>query len=152
MLAHDPAIHGALSEVLGQPVTLAREGEVSHLDAGAVHLLTAASLEWLRSALPDAGVDERRFRPNVVIDVGGATQVERDWIGATLHAGSEAILRVSKLTGRCRMVTLAQGELPSDARILREIGRDPGVCFGVYADVVVPGTIRRGDRIAWARA
>ncbi len=81
----DPEIHLALSNHLAQPVTLAREASISHLDAGPIHLLTTASLAWLRTVLPDAQVDERRFRPNVLIDVPGATQVVRG-LGGTLRA------------------------------------------------------------------
>src|SRR5919108_3905106 len=147
MLGNDPDIHAALSAALGQPVTLARETDVSHLDVGAVHLLTTASLAWLGRALPDAAVDERRFRPNVVLDVAGDGPVERDWLGRSLRIGPDAVLRISKPTARCRMVTLAQSELPDDARILREIARDLDVGFGVYADVVVAGRIRLGDSV-----
>jgi len=43
-------IDASLSKALGQPITLVREGRVQHMDAGAVHLLTTASLAWLRLA------------------------------------------------------------------------------------------------------
>ena len=68
----DPDVHAALSAAVGQPVTLAREAAISHLDAGPVHLLTTASLAWLAAVLPDAALDERRFRPNLLITAPGA--------------------------------------------------------------------------------
>jgi hypothetical protein len=40
----DPAIHAALAAQLRLPVTLSREAEISHFDAGPLHLLTTASL------------------------------------------------------------------------------------------------------------
>ncbi len=54
------------------------------------------------------------------------------------------------------MTTLPQADLPHDPRILRTIavqnrldlgdfGHLP--CAGVYADIVQPGSIRRGDRV-----
>jgi hypothetical protein len=52
------------------------------------------------------------------------------------------------------MTTLPQGDLPKDPGILRTIAQhnllDSGefgrsACLGVYADVVKPGVIRRGD-------
>ena len=97
-----PGIDGALTAALGQPVTLAREGAISHLDAGPIHLLTTASLAWLRAMLPDVLIDERRFRPNVLIDLPGETQVERGWLGKTLAVGDEVRLRVMDLTERLR--------------------------------------------------
>ena len=148
----DPAIHAALSAALGLPVTLAREGATSHLDAGPVHLLTRASLAWLEGVVPDARADVRRFRPNVVVEAAGAGQVEAAWVGARLALGAEVVLRVNDRTQRCRMVNLAQADLPDDPRILHALARDPDVCFGVYAEVVTPGRIRRGDRIVTAAA
>jgi uncharacterized protein YcbX len=145
MLASDPQIHAALSRALKVPVTLAREQGVSHLDAGPVHLITTAALAWLRSVLPDSRIDERRFRPNVVIDAPGAGQVEQEWIGKILSIGEHVRLRVVDRTERCRMTTLAQADLPSDPRVLASIIRDADAGFGVYADVVVPGAISRND-------
>ena len=146
--ADDPSIDAALSDALGAALTLARETDVAHLDAGAMHLVTTASLAWLAAILPDGGIDERRFRPNVVVDVAGDGQVERDWVGRILHVGPTVVLRVTGLTQRCRMVTLAQENLPDDARILTTLARDPDVAFGVYAAVVTPGVIERGDVLA----
>jgi uncharacterized protein len=145
MLASDPQIHAALSVALKVPVTLAREQDVSHLDAGPVHLITTAALAWLRAALPDALIDERRFRPNLVIEVPGTAQVELDWLGRTLAIGDQVKLRLSAPTERCRMVTLQQQKLPYDPRVLGSIIRDADSGFGVYAEVVAAGTITRGD-------
>jgi uncharacterized protein YcbX len=142
-----PAIHTALSHTLGQPVTLAREASISHLDAGPVHLLTTAALTWLRVVLPGVDADARRFRPNLVIDVPGATQVERGWLGKMLCVGEAVRLRVSAATERCGMVAFAQAELPYDARILRCITQEAARHFGVYAEVLVPGRINRGDSV-----
>ena len=143
----DGSVHGALSAALGQPVTLAREAAISHMDAGPVHLLTTASLAWLRSLLPAARLDERRFRPNVLIDVPGASPIEREWLGRTVAVGDEVRLVVHDMTERCVMVSLAQSELPGDPAILRTLAQDAGLAFGVYADVVAPGRISVGDRV-----
>jgi uncharacterized protein YcbX len=144
MRADDPRIHAALSAALGEPVTLAQEADLSHLDAGPVHVVTTASLKWLKGLLPDAHVDERRFRPNVVIDVAGQEQMEQRWLGQMLTVG-EVRLRVRVPTKRCVMVTLAQSELPADPLILRRIADDAAVQFGIYADVLVPGCVRTRD-------
>ena len=147
MRGDHPDMHTALSHTLGQPVTLTREASISHLDAGPVHLLTTAALAWLQAVLPDVDADARRFRPNLVIDVPGATQVERGWLGKVLSVGDAVRLRVSAATERCGMVAFAQGELPYDARILRCITQEAARHFGVYADVLVPGRITRGDNV-----
>jgi hypothetical protein len=46
------------------------------------------------------------------------------------------------------MVTNPQQELGQDVAILRTLAQLNEECFGVYADVVTPGTIRRGDPVA----
>ena len=146
-----PAMDGALSEVLGQPVTLVREAEVSHFDAGPVHLLSTASLQWLGEALPGVDVDARRFRPNVLVrcEPGGPpAPVEQAWMGRTLRLGDTVLLRISAPTERCGMVTLAQGALAREAGVLRPIAQAADMRFGVYAEVLVPGLVRAGDPVS----
>jgi uncharacterized protein YcbX len=147
MRGDHPDLHAALSNTLGQPVTLAQEAGISHLDAGPVHLLTTAALAWLRAAVPKVDADERRFRPNLLIDVPGDMQMERGWLGKLLSVGKEVRLRVSGATERCRMVAFAHADLPYDARILRCITQEAALHFGVYAEVLVPGRIKRGDSV-----
>jgi uncharacterized protein YcbX len=144
MRGDHPDIHTTLSNSLGQLVTLAREASISHLDAGQVHLLTTASLAWLRAMVPEANADARRFRPNLVIDMPGATQVERGWLGQMLCIGERVKLRVSAATERCGMVAFAQVDVPYDAKILRCLTQEAALHFGVYAEVLVPAKIKRG--------
>lgn len=141
-------VHEVLSQRLGQSVVLEEEAAVSHLDAGPVHIISSASLAWLQAALPLAQVDARRFRPNLVVALPGATPVEQQWIGKRLRIGQEVELAVSGVTERCGMVAFAQEELLEDPKILRYIAQASGVCFGVYAEVVVPGSIWRNDVVA----
>lgn len=143
----DADVHLALSEALGQPVTLRREGAASHLDAAPVHLITSASLRWLESALPDAGISARRFRPNLVIDWPGDRPVEAAWAGMRISIGNQVKLAVSAATERCGMVALGQGDLPRDARVLRHIVQRAESHFGAYAQVVVPGVVRLDDPV-----
>ncbi|MDZ7748900.1 MAG: MOSC domain-containing protein [Halofilum sp. (in: g-proteobacteria)] len=145
--ADDPAIDAALAAALGQALTLERVEDGSHLDSGPLHVLTTASLAWLADTLVDVEADERRFRPNLVVDVPGAEPVEQGWIGATLRGGDEVVLRVTEPTERCGLVALAQAGLRHDPRVLRHITRDAGLMFGVYAEVVIPGRIRVGDAV-----
>ncbi len=140
-LAFDhPGVHEALSRMLGLPVTLAREEEVSHHDSAPVHLVTRASLRWLQ-------VDERRFRPNIVVDLRGDEPVEQRWIGKTLAIGETAVLRIIEPTERCVMTTFAQADLPADPGLLKRIARAADLQFGVYAEVVNPGRIACGDAV-----
>jgi len=147
MRGDDPTIHDALSEVLGTAVTLAREAHTPHFDNGAVHIVSTAALTWLRSQLGDSRIDERRFRPNIVVTTHGSAQVEQSWVGKVLRIGDGARLRITTTTERCRMTTLAQSDLPADPKVLRCIAQDAGLQFGMYAEVVEPGRVANGDAI-----
>lgn len=142
----DPALEWDLSATLGQPVTLREEeqGSGPYVDDSPVHLLTTASLAWLRNTLPGAAVDERRFRPNIVVDWSGREPVEQDWIGSRLHLG-EVELRITEPTVRCGMVAMAHAELPHDPSVLRHITQQADLNFGVYAEVIKPGRVAIGD-------
>lgn len=143
----DPGIHDALSAALGTDVSLSREARTPHFDDGAVHIVSTAALAWLRTRLPESGIDERRFRPNIVLAIEGDTQVEQAWVGKVLRVGDGARLRVTKTTERCGMTMLAQSDLPADPGVLRAIAQDADLQFGVYAEVLEPGRVRKGDAI-----
>jgi uncharacterized protein YcbX len=148
MDADDPGIGAMLSAALGQPVSLEREDDGAYVDDGQLHLLTTASLDWLQRTLPDVPADERRFRPNLVLDCPGDEPVEQDWIGCTLRIGEEVVLRIVAPTERCGMIAFEQdGGVAREPRVLRHITHNAGLLFGVYADIVSPGRIRVGDAV-----
>jgi uncharacterized protein len=141
--ADHPTIDSALTAALATPVTLAREADISHFDASPIHVLSTASLQWLQSRLPQSRVDERRFRPNITVS---SDERELSWLGKTICIGAVE-LRVTAPTGRCVMTTSAQTDLPFDPKILRCIAQEAGEDFGVYAEVLQPGRVARGDPV-----
>jgi uncharacterized protein YcbX len=144
----DPGIHWALSSLLGVDVTLAREASVSHFDSSPVHLVITRALGWLRARLPSSKVDERRFRPNLVVETD---EDEQAWLGRVLRVG-DVRLRGDAPTERCRMTTLPQSDLPNDPKILRCVAQAAGLNFGVYAQVLTPGAVAIGDRVSLEEA
>ncbi|MGH9777936.1 MAG: MOSC domain-containing protein [Candidatus Acidiferrales bacterium] len=126
-------------------------------DVACVHLLTTATLRRLEEAYPAGQFAVERFRPNLVVECAGESGfVENGWVGRTVSVGPDVVLRVSGPCARCVMTTLPRADLPHDPGILRaaaqhnrldrgEYGRLP--CVGVYADVVKPGRVRRGDPV-----
>jgi len=118
-------------------------------DLAVVHILTTATIDRLRSLHPEGRFEVRRFRPNIVVATGPDERgfVENDWIDRTIAIGDEVRLRVTGPCPRCVMTTLAQGDLPKDAGILRAAAQNNQANVGVYADVVASGTIRRGDSV-----
>jgi hypothetical protein len=70
-------------------VEVAREGTVSHFDQFPLSLLTTATLDWVRAAVPGVPVDERRFRPNLLVRTPPGTPafVEDEWFGSAARIG-----------------------------------------------------------------
>lgn len=164
MRSDDDRVHDALSGVLGRRVRLWSRAETppdpddgladdpapldTFFDAMPISLATTAALDTLRAALPDAVVDPRRFRKNIIVatEPGHDGHPEFGWIGRRLGMGEvvcEVVMRIS----RCRMVTLPQADLPPDRSILRTLARDTGADLGVYLRVLIPGSIHEGDEV-----
>jgi uncharacterized protein len=148
----DPAIHARLSDTLGINVELSREGDISHFDDGPIHLVTTASLRALGELLAQNEVDERRLRPNIVVETGGEGFLEDDWKGRDILLGDVVRLRVTKQAERCVMVNFAWDELREDPQALRALAQAHDACMGVYADVLTPGILRQGDQIRFAES
>jgi uncharacterized protein YcbX len=145
----EAGLEAALSEALGLDARLAREDDLPHLDVGPVHLVTSASLDWLEQELGPGVGDQRRFRPNLVLEVDGVGPIEGGWIGGTLLLGDRVRGRVSSATTRCRMTGLAQAELAADDRALRFLSRSAEARLGVYLEPEVSGTLRVGDQVSF---
>ncbi|MDI1462626.1 MOSC domain-containing protein [Catellatospora sp. KI3] len=120
------------------------------VDFGAVHLVTTGALARLAAEVGH-GVDPLRFRPNVVLDAPADPEP-----GTELRAG-EVVLRVRFATPRCVVPAVDAAGGPVDRALLAALARHhraelPGIgraaCFGVYADVVVPGRIGVGQRLS----
>jgi uncharacterized protein YcbX len=121
-------------------------------DLAVVHLLTTATIDRLCMLYPEGRFEVRRFRPNIVVTTRPDEEgfVENAWIDHTIAIGDEVRLRVTGPCPRCVMTTLAQGDLPKDAGILRAAAQHNRANVGVYADVIVGGTVRRGDPVTLA--
>ena len=129
-------------------------------DYACIHIVTLSTLRRLQAEYPEGQFAIDRFRPNLVVDCGDEPGfVENGWIGRTLAVGGEVVLRLSIPCPRCVMTTLPRRDLPLDPGILRtasqvnrldlgDLGSLP--CVGVYADVVTPGHVRRGDIVRLA--
>ena len=119
-------------------------------DLAMVHLLTTATLDELRKLYyPEGRAEVRRFRPNIVIatDPSITGFAEEEWIGKVLAIGDEVKFKITGPCPRCVMTTLAQGDLPKDAGILKTALRHNQAHVGIYASVLKGGKIRRGDPV-----
>jgi uncharacterized protein YcbX len=139
----------AVSAHLGRPVQLLARGAGERLaDDAPVTLMSRASLAALAPALDGAVPDARRFRMTIAIDGVGAWE-EHGWPGREIAAG-EALLRGLAPVPRCVVTTRDPDDGRTDLPVLAalaELRGKRGVRFGIWCDVLRPGTVRVGDRV-----
>ena len=144
-----------LSDLAGQPLRLVKTsnpGEGS--DEHPVTLMSEESVaELARHASVDQ-VDARRFRMTIQFR-GVSAHAEDSWRRQHVRIGG-SVLRVGGPVPRCAAVTRNPRTGEVDLRTLHVIksyrGVQPnefgdGLNFGVYAEVVTPGTVRVGDEV-----
>jgi uncharacterized protein YcbX len=145
----DGALAEAISAHLGRPVRLLmRDADQTGADDFPVSLMSEASLRALAGALDGATPDGRRFRMTLTIE-GVEAWEEHGWAGREVAAG-EALLRVVDPVPRCVVTTRDPDSGRTDAPVLKALARLRGkddVTFGVWCQVLRPGTVRRGDAV-----
>jgi len=119
-------------------------------DCAVIHLLTTATLNSFRALYPQGKFETRRFRPNLLIEgePGLGSFPENQWNEKILSIGSEVKIKVTGPCGRCVMTTLAQGDLPKDAGVLKTAAQHNHAHVGAYASVIQGGVIRKGDPVS----
>jgi hypothetical protein len=175
VLSHDADLEEVLSANLGKPVRfmskapasgtleeywpdiegLPKRDEVTDeampsetfYDLAMVHILTTATLDELGRLYPEGRPEPRRFRPNIIIATDSRITgfAEEAWIGMVLSIGDEVKFKITGPCPRCVMTTLAQGDLPKDAGILKTALKHNQAHVGIYATVLRGGRIKRGD-------
>ncbi len=141
----------ALTRFAGRPLRLARvERPGDGNDVRPITLVSLASVGELARAGGLEALDPRRFRMTIEID-GVGPHEEDTWRGREVHVG-EAVLLVGDPVPRCVVTTqdpdTGERDFPTLATIRRHRGlMDGQICFGVYASVLEPGTVRVGDPV-----
>ena len=137
----------ALAAALGDGIRLMKVNRGT-FDIAPLSLISVQTIEAL-GGMAGVAVDQRRFRPNLVVDAA-APFAEDDWVGATLRLGG-ARMRVDQRDERCVMVNIDPDTAARDPRVLRTIARQRGACLGVYGAPVEPGRVAVGDLVVLER-
>ena len=113
--------------------------------------ISIISRQTARQLSDELGIalDPRRFRANIYVDLDSAPGFgENDWVGRRLRIGDKTEVAVLERDPRCKMITLDPETGEANPEILRRVAKDHDGMAGVYAAVLVEGTIRPGDRVA----
>jgi len=119
----------------------------THYDCWPLMVMTTSAMDALRVALPNSVIDERRFRPSIMVETHETGHVEFSWKGKHAQMGT-AVVEFLDPCPRCVMVTQAvNDDIGPDRDILRHIVRDLDQNLGVYARVITPGVVHVGDAV-----
>ncbi len=144
----DPGLLRELTEGAedGHSLTLLRS-ERSMTDCRPISLF---SLQTARQLGEEVGaiLDKRRFRANVYLDLGDPIGFsENGLVGRRLRIGSKVVVSVLERDPRCKMITLDPVTAIQNPEVLRRVTQAHDGMAGVYAAVLVEGTIRAGDSV-----
>lgn len=134
----------ALAAELGAGVTLIKQGRGS-FDVMPLSLITTQSVTSL-GELTGRTLGPERFRPNLLVDAGGAGFPEERWVGAVLAIGG-LTMRVDQRDQRCVMINVDPISASRDHSVLRALARSREACIGVYGSTVRPGRVALGDPV-----
>lgn len=135
-----------MTEYPPERLRLLRQG--NFFDALPIHLLTRTTLRTLARLAPESVWDERRFRPNLLVEADDEEGYpEFGWIRRRIRVGA-AVIEVASGCPRCVMVTQAVDDVPQDHRVMRTLVRETKHTAGIYAQVVEEGEVRIGDEVA----
>ena len=143
-----------LSDYAGHTIRLARPDRPG--EALDVRPITLVSLESVRELARRGGhegdLSPARFRMTIEIEGVDAPHAEDTWRSRRVRVG-EVTLLIEDPVPRCVVTTLDPETAVRDFPTLhvikdyRGVSPDGDLDFGVYAEVVEPGTVRLGDRV-----
>jgi hypothetical protein len=114
---------------------------------GFVSLLNLASVAALEERL-GTPVDPLRFRANLHLE-GLPAWAEFDLVGQVLESPSGARLKVTARIDRCAATGVEPGTGLRDLAVVRTLMEAYGhIDCGVYAEIIAPGTLQVGQRLA----
>ncbi len=118
-------------------------------DVRPLSLISVNTVRQLSTELGQ-GIDPRRFRANLYLDLRDGPFGEDRFVGRTLRIGSAATILIRERDPRCRFVTY-DPEDPVVAAplfsLMKLLDRDHEGRAGVYATVQTPGPIQAGDPV-----
>ena len=108
------------------------------------------SMQTVRQLGEEFGIDmdKRRFRANIYIELESDDAFgENELVGRRLRLGNKVVIAVTDRDPRCKMITLDPDTAQPNPEVMRCLARDHEGKAGVYAAVVVEGTVRPQDKI-----
>ncbi|MFL6590272.1 MAG: MOSC domain-containing protein [Chthoniobacterales bacterium] len=142
----DARLRDALRAEQGVGLSLIRS-ERALTDAKPLSLFSVQTAQHIGVEI-GASVDKRRFRANVYLDLPEVPPfAEDEFVGRSLRIGSKVIASIVGRDGRCMMITLDPDTAEKAPAVLKTVAQVHEGKAGLYAAVVVEGTVRKGDAV-----
>ncbi|HSQ19484.1 MAG TPA: MOSC domain-containing protein [Blastocatellia bacterium] len=144
----DPALISLLGEGIRDAhiISLLRS-ERALTDLRPVSLFSIQTAQQIGDELGVAA-DKRRFRANIYVDLASAGGFGEDaLVGRSLRIGAKAVLSILERDPRCKMITLDPDTGEANPGFIKKVAQAHDGKAGVYAAVLVEGTVRQGDPI-----
>ncbi len=117
------------------------------VDCRPLSLFSLQTLQQLESEL-DMSLDQRRFRANLYVDWdSGSGFYENQLVNRRLRIGDRLEVMLLALDPRCKMITIDPETGETMPRLLKHVARRHEGYAGVYAAVLIEGTVKPGDTI-----
>ena len=117
------------------------------VDCRPLSLFSLQTLEQLAQET-NLQLDPRRFRANFYPSWDSAGGFyENELVNRRLKIGDRLEISILALDPRCKMITIDPDTAETTPRLLKHIARKHGGFAGVYAAVLIEGTVKPGDEI-----
>lgn len=144
----DPRLISMLREGIRDVELTLLRSERAMTDCRPISLFSMQTARQLSQEV-GADMDKRRFRANIYVELeAGNAFGEDEFVGRTLRIGPKTVIAVIERDPRCKMITLDPVTAQANPEVMRRVARGHDGKAGVYAAVLVEGTIRPGDEIA----
>jgi len=112
------------------------------------HIITTATLNYMKKLLPESDWNVHRFRPNIIIETNNTDEglLEQRWVGKSMKI-SNTDIACTATAPRCGAVTREQINLKFDKSMLRTIVKEANQNLGIYGNITKQGILSVGDTV-----
>jgi uncharacterized protein YcbX len=144
----DPALIQMLREGLADRHQLRlMRSERSMTDCRPISLFSTKTAQQIGDEVGTT-LDKRRFRANIYLDLNEDRGFAEDQlVGHTIRIGEKVVLAIVDRDPRCKMITLDPETAEPNPEVMKRVARGHEGNAGVYAAVLVEGTIHSGDEV-----
>ena len=142
----DPAFLQSLKDKSDGELAV-RFSQKNAVDCRPLSLFSLQTIEQLAQET-DMSLDPCRFRANLYVDwdtAGGF--YENELVDRRLKIGGRLEITILALDPRCKMITIDPDTAETTPRLLKHVARKHDGYAGVYAAVLIEGTVKPGDEI-----